>query len=109
MDELGPLLRKLRNEAGMSLNDVYEKCGISDSKLSRIEQGRNSSETSPGILRKLAKLYNVNLTYLYLAAGYLDDKELPSHESIFSRTEFLNDDERQLIQNLIDLFTKGRG
>lgn len=108
MNELGILLRRLRNEAGLSLKDVYKISGISDSKLNRIENNTNASETAPSILRVLSKLYNVNLVELYLAAGYLDAEALSSYERTFRGVELLTDDEKQHIQKQIDLFTKGR-
>lgn len=108
MNELGTLLRRFRNEAGLSLKDVYKISGISDSKLNRIENNTNASETAPSILKILSKLYNVNLVELYLAAGYLDNEALASYERTFSGVELLTDDEKQHIQKQIDLFTKGR-
>lgn len=108
MNELGILLRRLRNEAGLSLKDVYKISGISDSKLNRIENNINASETAPSILRVLSKLYNVNLVELYLVAGYLDAEALSSYERTFRGVELLTDDEKQHIQKQIDLFTKGR-
>ncbi len=108
MNGLGTMLRELRKDAGMSLKDVYKAVGISDSKLNRIENGTNASEAAPSILKALAKLYNVNLVDLYLAAGYLDDEALSSYERTFSGVDLLTDDEKQHIQKQIDLFTKGR-
>lgn len=108
MSELGALLRRLRNEAGLSLKNVYKVSGISDSKLNRIENSTNASETAPSILRSLSKLYNVNLIELYLVAGYLDNESLSSYKRTFRGVELLTDDEKQHIQKQIDLFTKGR-
>lgn len=65
MNELGRVLRKFRKDTGMSLKDVYNATGISDSKLSRIENGTNSSGAEPGILKALAELYNIDLIELY--------------------------------------------
>ena len=108
MNELGTMLRRLRNEAGLSLKEVYKLTEISDSKLNRIENGSNASETGPGILKSLAKIYNVNLVELYLVAGYLDDEALSSYQRTFHDVDLLTDDEKQHIQKQIDLFTKGR-
>ena len=108
MSELGSLLGRMRNDAKLSLKDVYKATGISDSKLNRIEHGKNTSKPSPDTLRALAKLYDVNLIELYLAAGYLDSDDLLSYERAFQRVDLLTPDEKQSIQTQINLFTKDR-
>ena len=108
MDNLGAYLKKIRLQSGLSLKDVYKKTGISDSKLSRIENDGNYSEAAPRILLQLAKLYNISIVELYITAGYLDSEALSSYQKVFSGVELLNDDEKLHIQNQIDLFTKGR-
>ena len=55
MVTLGAYLKRIRLQQGLSLKDVYKKTGISDSKLSRIENGANVSETAPSILQGLSK------------------------------------------------------
>ena len=54
MVTLGAYLKRIRLQQGLSLKDVYKKTGISDSKLSRIENGANVSETAPSILQGLS-------------------------------------------------------
>lgn len=109
MAEIGQYLKAIRSQQGFSLKDVYKKTGISDSKLSRIENGTNLSETDPTILQALAKLYNLNLVDLYLVAGYLDEESLSSYKQVFQNSELLNQDERALIQSLVNMITKERG
>lgn len=108
MKDLGVLLNRLRSEAGMSLKDVYKATGISDSKLTRIEHGTNVSEPSPATLKALSKLYSVDLVELYLAGGFLEGEDLASYERVFQGVDLLTDEEKQIIQRQIDLFTKGR-
>lgn len=108
MNEIGQHLKSIRTQQGLSLKDVYRETGISDSKLSRIENGANLSETDPGTLQTLAKLYHLNLVDLYLTAGYLDAKSLSSYKLIFQNAELLNENERTLIQTLINMLTKER-
>ena len=105
---LGAYLKRIRLQQGLSLKDVYKKTGISDSKLSRIENGANVSETAPSILQGLSKLYNINLIELYRMAGCLDEEALSSYERVFKNVDLLTEDERNHIQEQIDLFTKGR-
>lgn len=108
MVTLGAYLKRIRLQHGLSLKDVYKKTGISDSKLSRIENGANVSETAPSILQGLSKLYNINLIELYRMAGCLDEEALSSYERVFKNVDLLTEDERNHIQEQIDLFTKGR-
>lgn len=108
MSRLGEFLKDIRTNQGLSLKDVYKATGISDSKLSRIENGTNVSETSPSTLISLARLYNISLIDLYMMAGYLDEDALSSYQKVFSNVDLLDEDERNHIQAQIDLFTKGR-
>lgn len=108
MSDFGKVLKELREKNGLSLKDVTEKTEISDSKLSRIENNKNRSEVEPSILIKLSKLYGINLVDLYIIAGYLDAEALSSYRQVFNNVDLLTDDERNHIQEQIDLFTKGR-
>lgn len=108
MDGLGEYLKSIRLAKGISLKEVYKQTGISDSKLSRIENGNNASETAPSILQSLARLYDINLVELYIRAGYLDEEALSSYQKVFNHVDLLSEDERNHIQTQIDLFTKGR-
>lgn len=109
MDEIGQYLKNMRTQRGLSLKKVRTKTGISDSKLSRIECGAPRSEPGPAVLQMLSKLYNFNLVECYLATGYLDKESLSSYKQVFQNIELLTEDERTLIQSLINMLTKGRG
>lgn len=108
MAALGEYLKGIRLQQKLSLKDIYKATGISDSKLSRIENNTNASDPSPSILQVLSKLYNINLIELYCMAGYLDEEALSSYEQVFQNVDLLTEDERNHIQTQIDLFTKGR-
>jgi Uncharacterized protein conserved in bacteria len=107
--EIGQYLKQMRTHCGLSLKKVQAKTGISDSKLSRIEGCSPRSEPGPAVLLTLSKLYNFNLVECYRATGYLDEESLSSYKQVFQNTELLNQDERVLIQNLINMLTKERG
>ena len=53
MRKLGDYLRDIRNEKGLSLYKVYEQTGITDSRLSKAENGAWSNLKLPE-LKKLA-------------------------------------------------------
>lgn len=105
---LGEYLKEIRLQKKLSLKDVYKLTGISDSKLSRIENGTNASDPAPSILQSLSNLYSINLIELYRMAGYLDEEALSSYKQVFHNVNLLTEDERNHIQAQIDLFTKGR-
>lgn len=106
--EIGQYLKNMRTQHGLSLKKVCTKTGISDSKLSRIENCAPRSEPGPAILQTLSKLYSFNLVECYLATGYLNEESLSSYKQVFQNIELLNEDEYILIQNLINMLTKER-
>ena len=69
MNTLGAYLKEMRKNSGLSLKEVHAHCGITDSKLSRMERDEGPQLT-PIELRKLAKLYQIDVVQLYLVAGY---------------------------------------
>ena len=106
MNELGMYLRTQRVSQSLSLKDVYVKCGITDSKLSRIEHGERLPD--PAELRKLASVYGLDVISLNIMAGYIDKKDLIGYQFVFQNAMLLNDEEKQSIQTQINLLTKGR-
>ena len=107
MNDLGTYLKELRNKLHLSLKDVQEHCGVTDSKLSRLERGEGR-DFSPLELKKLAQLYGVNVIPLYIKAGYLDESDLSEYQLIFENANLLNEEEHSSIQTQINLLTKGR-
>lgn len=106
--KIGQYLKDRRIQCGLSLKKVHIQTGISDSKLSRLECCAPRSEPGPEVLQMLSKLYNFNLVECYLVTGYLDAESLSSYTQVFQNTELLSEDERALIQNLINMLTKER-
>lgn len=107
MDEVGHYLKQIRISCCLSLKEVHDHCGITDSKLSRMERGEGKP-LSPSELRKLAKLYEVSVIPLYIMAGYLTESDLVDYQLGFRNASLLNDEEKQSIQTQIYLLTKGR-
>lgn len=66
---IGALLQQLRGH--MSLREVQRQTGVSNLHPSRIEKG----EQLPGlnVLRRLAAFHNVDLRFLVMRTGLLDD------------------------------------
>lgn len=105
MEKIGQHLRKIRQKSKISLKDVYKKTGITDSILSRIENG-NAVEPAPSILRKLAVFYNIDLISLYKSAGYLTNKDLKVYQQFFSGIDSLSEEEKEYIQSGINLLNR---
>ena len=108
MNVLSDYLKKSRERSGLSLKDVQNRTGISNSRLCRIEKGFLNSDIPPKDLRLLAEVYGEDLVSLYLLAGYLTENDLLSYTQVFKRAGLLKNDERRNVQEQIDLFTKGR-
>lgn len=106
MSSIGSLLKNQRIEQNLSLKDVYVRCGITDSKLSRIE--RDEKLPNPLELNMLAEVYGLNIISLFVAAGYLDSGALADCRLIFKNAHLLSEEERRGIQAQINLLTKGR-
>ena len=106
MSNIGSILKDQRLGKNLSLKDVYDQCGITDSKLSRIERGEKLPD--PLELNLLAKIYGLDVVPLFVAAGYLDSGTLADYRLIFQNAHLLNEEERQSIQTQINLLTKGR-
>lgn len=107
MNDIGNYLKEARNKCRLSLKDVYDRCGVTDSKLSRMERGEGKP-LDAAELRKLARLYGIGVVPIYIMAGYLDESDLSDYQLVFKNTDLLNEEEKQSIQTQIDLFTKGR-
>jgi quercetin dioxygenase-like cupin family protein len=75
---LGPALRALREERGVSLANVSAATGLSASFLSLVEQGR--SDITLSRLMSLVKFYDVGLTDLITGEPHADDIVVRRHE-----------------------------
>lgn len=107
MDNIGAYLKEQRNKHCLSLKDVHDQCGITDSRLSRLERG-DCQILKLTELRKLAQLYGIGIAQLYIMAGYLSEQDLADYQLVFKNVDLLNEEEKQSIQTQINLLTKGR-
>jgi len=74
VEDFGGYLRTLRVEKRLSLREVEQLAGVSNSYIGLIERGERPI---PGadILKKLAPVYDVPVRDLLSAAGYLKDED----------------------------------
>ena len=105
MHKLGDYLKIIRNEKGLSLYKVYEKTGITDSRLSKAENGAwNNLKLSE--LKKHADLYEVPIIPMCMMAGFFDDSDIEEYHSGFRNVALLDDEDKQHIQAEIDYILK---
>ena len=107
MSDIGNYLKEVRNKCHLSLKDVHDRCGVTDSKLSRMERGEGKP-LDPAELKKLAQLYGIGVVPVYIMAGYLDESDLLDYQLVFRNADLLDEEETQSVQTQIDLLTKGR-
>ena len=101
MINLGDFLKREREKKGLSMNDVYIHTGITDSRISKLENN-SYSEPSPIMLKKLAECYSISLVDLFIRAGYLTFESLNVCPQIFHGIDKLTDEDRKHIQGQID-------
>lgn len=106
MRSIGEYLKDKRTQLNLSLKEVKDKCGITDSKLSRIERGEQLPE--PSELRKLSVLYGLDIFSTFIMAGYLCEDDIAHYQYVFDNADLLNEEEKKNIQTQINLLTKGR-
>ncbi len=103
METVGEVLKKRREELGVTLREVEDKVAISNAYLSQLENGK-ISQPSPSVLRKLADFYKVSYARLMELAGHptVTAKE---RKAVFFRTstglqEITKDEEKELVEYL---------
>lgn len=74
METFGSHLRRLRRAKGLSLKQVEGAAQVSNAYLSQIERDIRKPP-HPGILKRLARTYEVPVEELLDAAGYLEDAQ----------------------------------
>ncbi len=107
MTDLGARLKAYRDGLSLSLKQVDEITGITNSRLSKIERGQ--IECPPRDLKKLAQLYDVQTISLFVDAGYLSEEDIVDYQFIFEGVSKLDDSEREHIQAEIDFLNRKKG
>ncbi|MEC0369433.1 transcriptional regulator [Paenibacillus chibensis] len=74
VNEFGSTLKRLREQKGYTINQLAEAAGISNSQISRMENGLRGIPKAPTI-RKLADALEAPYGELMGAAGYLEDRD----------------------------------
>ncbi len=74
--QLGTLLKRKREECGMSQEALASQLGVSAAQLSRIENGRNL-RPSPVVLGKACTILDIPPDDIYTITGYMPMTGLP--------------------------------
>ena len=84
--ELSTILFLARKQKGLTLTQVSEETGISESYINRMEKGERKAPTLP-ILQKLAKTYEVKYEDL-VALAVKDESEFPTQTNSLEFEQF---------------------
>lgn len=107
--EFSKKLRQLREESGLSQQEVADKIGVSKSMISFYENGVNEPDKEKRM--SLAKLFNVEYSILYdddkvlsepiVAYGKKEIKNAPNNTDMVPKKDYdtLNADYQRLLQN----------
>lgn len=98
MKNINDYLAKLRTKCGYSMSEVHKETGITNSRLSRIENSSLSPQFDDVI--SLLKLYHSDIFEASRAIGLA-----PPYNG-FSNIELLDDEELKHVQNEIDYLIK---
>ncbi len=79
--ELGLLLKKARERLNLTTQEVSQKTDISTTDINYIENGKKN-KINPFMLKKLCKLYNLNLLEIYKMIGYIDENDLIEYTNL---------------------------
>jgi transcriptional regulator with XRE-family HTH domain len=73
---LGAAIRDEREQAGLSLRELADRCGVHYSAIAKIEQGQVASP-DPAKLRAIARVLKMDVRDLYALSGYAVPDGLP--------------------------------
>ena len=104
--EFGNYLKELREQSGLSQMDIQQLHGITNSRLSREENGKRTLKAIE--IKELAQEYNVNSVTLFLMAGLLDEDDLTEYKQCFENVNLLTDEEKKAVQMMINLLVKNK-
>jgi transcriptional regulator with XRE-family HTH domain len=76
LQQLGSLLKRERERAGMTVRQLADAAGLVPSTVSRLETGFIATPR-PEHLQRLAHALGIDVEELYVAAGYLNEGALP--------------------------------
>jgi len=82
MNLIGDVFKQRRLEKGLSVREVAEKAGVSDTEVFRIEAGRRKNP-SAAILVSIGKVLGIANDDVLRLAGLKNDDDVPLMEKLF--------------------------
>ena len=98
---LGKLLKRLRQDAGLSLYEAGKRAGIDRARLLKLERG-DIARVTPPVLNALARTFGVQPEELYDAIWSERPEELPSLQTYFRRKYRLSGDQIAEVERALD-------
>ena len=104
------LLKKLREEKGLTQSELGKKLGISPSTVGMYEQGRRVPDVP--ILKKMSAFFNVSIDYLLENVNHNEPTKMPKDlnkflqqsEIIFDGDTYnLTDEDRDLVMKSLEV------
>ncbi|MGQ8870857.1 helix-turn-helix domain-containing protein [Paenibacillus sp. TSA_86.1] len=77
----GPYMKQLREQQGFSINQLAEAAGISNSQISRIENGVRGVP-KPATIRKISDALGVPYSDMMKQAGYMETGQDASQQDV---------------------------
>ena len=108
MQNLGIYLTTIRKNKGISLKKVFLSTGITDSRLSKAENGCTDNLKIKD-LKKLADLYDIPALPMCLMTGLFTADDIEQYHSGFKNVELLDEEDIHHIQSEIDYIIKTKG
>lgn len=103
-------LKQCRETKKLTQKNVFAVTGITDSRLSRIENGKaNINILSVSELRSLIKLYDIPAVDLFIKSEYINHEDLKEYQYVFKGVSLLDNEELNHIQEEIDFINERRG
>ncbi len=101
--KIGKFLRELRNEKGITQEDLAEKYGVSSRSVSRWENGNTLPEL--GILVELADYYEVEIREMIDGERKSEIMEKEEKKTLLKIADYVDKQKRQSILRAIVLFS----
>ena len=106
MAEIGAYIKQKRETAGYSLKKLAEICGISDSELSKIENGTRINPNWKNLC-EIAKSLEIHPFEFLLEAGYISEADINPVNKI-KRLDKLSKNDLEFVQLYIDFLIAKR-
>lgn len=103
-NSVGTFIKKRREAQNISLKKLGEACGVSDSEILKIENGKRKSPNWT-TLCKIAKVLNFSPLEILLQAGYISESDINPALRI-KGLQYLSQDDIELVQNVVDAQVK---